>query len=130
MFHLIRATGHAEGWEYAFYIFTFVRGVLFFVVVILIGTGWSYLKVFLADREKKILMVVIPLQVRRQAVLGRAACVRGSRAGIFGAAGPATPLSPPQGGAPGASLQACAVESTSSLGSHQMCPAKRSPGPS
>lgn len=63
MYHLLRARGHAEGWSYFFYLFTFIRGTLFFVVVVLIGTGWSYLKDFLADREKKILMVVIPLQV-------------------------------------------------------------------
>jgi hypothetical protein len=45
MYHLIRATGHAEGWSIAFYFFTFIRGVLFFTVIVLIGTGWSYLKV-------------------------------------------------------------------------------------
>ena len=27
------------------------------------GTGWSYMTPFLRDREKRILMVVIPLQV-------------------------------------------------------------------
>ena len=35
----------------------------------LIGTGWSYLKVFLADKEKKILMVVIPLQVMAEVAI-------------------------------------------------------------
>jgi hypothetical protein len=40
-----------------------MRGVLFFVVLILIATGWSYMKPFLADREKQILLVVVPLQV-------------------------------------------------------------------
>jgi hypothetical protein len=69
MYHLIRATGHAEGWSVAFYFFTFIRGVLFFTVIVLIGTGWSYLKVFLADREKKILMVVIPLQVMAEVAI-------------------------------------------------------------
>ena len=38
-------------------------------VVILIGTGWSYLKVFLAEKEKKILMVVIPLQVMAEVAI-------------------------------------------------------------
>jgi G protein-coupled receptor 107 len=32
-------------------------------VVVLVGTGWAYMKPLLAPREKKILMVVIPLQV-------------------------------------------------------------------
>ncbi|CAI0408894.1 unnamed protein product [Linum tenue] len=30
---------------------------------ILIGTGWSFLKPYLQDKEKKVLMIVIPLQV-------------------------------------------------------------------
>lgn len=63
MFHLIRTTGHPDGWNIAFYFFTFMRGVLFFTVVILIGTGWSYMKPLLSDNEKKILLAVIPLQV-------------------------------------------------------------------
>ncbi|GFH12190.1 uncharacterized protein HaLaN_07828 [Haematococcus lacustris] len=63
MFHYVERTGHADGWNIAYYIFTFCRGVLFFTVVVLIGTGWSYMKPFLGDKEKRILMVVIPLQV-------------------------------------------------------------------
>ena len=59
----LEATGHADGWNIAYYIFTFFRGILFFTVIVLIGTGWSYMKPFLGDREKRILMVVIPLQV-------------------------------------------------------------------
>lgn len=45
------------------YIFTAMRSILFFVVVVLIAAGWSYMKPFLADREKQILMIVVPLQV-------------------------------------------------------------------
>jgi hypothetical protein len=63
MFHLIKTTGHPDGWNIAFYVFTFFRGIMFFTVVVLVGTGWSYMKPFIADREKRILMVVIPLQV-------------------------------------------------------------------
>ena len=32
-------------------------------MIVLVGTGWSYMTPFLRDREKRILMVVIPLQV-------------------------------------------------------------------
>jgi hypothetical protein len=32
-------------------------------VIILIGTGWSFLKPYLQEREKNVLMIVIPLQV-------------------------------------------------------------------
>ena len=32
MYHLIRARGHPEGWNIAYYLFTFLRGLLFFTV--------------------------------------------------------------------------------------------------
>jgi hypothetical protein len=32
MYHLIRITGHPEGWNIAFYVFNFMRGILFFTV--------------------------------------------------------------------------------------------------
>ena len=63
MYHLIRMKGDPEGWNIAFYIFYSIRGLLLFTVVVLIGTGWSFLKPFLNDREKQVLMIVIPLQV-------------------------------------------------------------------
>lgn len=49
-----------------YYTFTGLRGLLFFTVVILIGTGWSFLNshVLLEDRTKQVLLLVIPLQVR------------------------------------------------------------------
>ncbi|BBN07774.1 G protein-coupled receptor 107 [Marchantia polymorpha subsp. ruderalis] len=59
----IKKTGLAHGWDIAFYIFGFLRGVMLFTVIVLIGTGWSFLKPYLQEKEKKVLMVVIPLQV-------------------------------------------------------------------
>lgn len=61
--HFIKVSGTPHGWDVLFYIFQFLRGVLLFTVIVLIGTGWSFLKPFLQDREKKVLMIVIPLQV-------------------------------------------------------------------
>ena len=43
-------------------------------VIILVGTGWSYMKPLLAQREKRILMVVIPLQVCLAVMYLSAAC--------------------------------------------------------
>ena len=40
-----------------------VPGTMLFLVIILLGTGWSLLKPFLSDREKKIFLTVLPLQV-------------------------------------------------------------------
>ncbi|XP_077213668.1 protein CANDIDATE G-PROTEIN COUPLED RECEPTOR 7-like [Tasmannia lanceolata] len=61
--HYVKVTGTPHGWDVLFYIFQFIRGVLLFTVIILIGTGWSFLKPFLQEREKRVLMIVIPLQV-------------------------------------------------------------------
>ncbi|KAG0586919.1 hypothetical protein KC19_2G127400 [Ceratodon purpureus] len=59
----VKRTGTPHGWDVAYYIFNSLRGLLLFSVIVLIGTGWSFLKPFLQDKEKKVLMVVIPLQV-------------------------------------------------------------------
>ncbi|GAB4858601.1 hypothetical protein Ancab_010075 [Ancistrocladus abbreviatus] len=59
----IKRTGSAHGWDVLFYMFSFLKGVMLFTLIVLIGTGWSFLKPFLQDREKKVLMIVIPLQV-------------------------------------------------------------------
>ncbi|KAJ4704778.1 Transmembrane receptor [Melia azedarach] len=61
--HYVKNTGTPHGWDVLFYIFQFIRVVLLFTVIVLIGTGWSFLKPFLQEREKKVLMIVIPLQV-------------------------------------------------------------------
>ncbi|CAL0323075.1 unnamed protein product [Lupinus luteus] len=59
----IKKTGSAHGWDVVFYVFSFLKGISLFTLIVLIGTGWSFLKPFLQDKEKKVLMIVIPLQV-------------------------------------------------------------------
>eukprot|EP00291_Cryptomonas_curvata_P022974 CAMPEP_0172171972 /NCGR_PEP_ID=MMETSP1050-20130122/12188_1 /TAXON_ID=233186 /ORGANISM="Cryptomonas curvata, Strain CCAP979/52" /LENGTH=434 /DNA_ID=CAMNT_0012843461 /DNA_START=54 /DNA_END=1358 /DNA_ORIENTATION=- len=59
----IRTTGEGHGWTPAYYVFAFVKGIMTFGVILLLGTGWSFIKPFLADRDKRILLVVLPLQV-------------------------------------------------------------------
>ncbi|EEF43452.1 protein CANDIDATE G-PROTEIN COUPLED RECEPTOR 7 [Ricinus communis] len=59
----IKRTGSAHGWDVLFYIFSFFKGIALFTLIVLIGTGWSFLKPYLQDKEKKVLMIVIPLQV-------------------------------------------------------------------
>jgi hypothetical protein len=58
--YYVKVTGLSHGWNIRLMI---VRVFLLFTVIILIGAGWSFLKPFLQDREKKVLMIVIPLQV-------------------------------------------------------------------
>ncbi|GAB2277234.1 hypothetical protein Dimus_011941 [Dionaea muscipula] len=59
----VRRTGTPHGWDVPFYVFGFFKGIMLFTVIILIGTGWSIVKPYLQDREKKVLITVIPLQV-------------------------------------------------------------------
>lgn len=62
-YHYIKTTGSGAGWNVAYYIFGGLKGVMLFVLIALIGTGWSFIKPFLSEREKKIFLVVIPLQI-------------------------------------------------------------------
>ncbi|GMH13089.1 hypothetical protein Nepgr_014930 [Nepenthes gracilis] len=59
----VRKTGTPHGWDVPFYIFGFFKGIMLFTVIALIGTGWSVIKPYLQEREKKILKTIISLQV-------------------------------------------------------------------
>ena len=63
MYFLIMKHGEPEGWRYVYYLFSFARGLMLFTVIILVGTGYTFIKPFLSEREKKIIMIVLPLQV-------------------------------------------------------------------
>lgn len=62
-YHYIRMTGHAEIWTFLYYGITFVKGTFLFSVILLIGTGWSFVKPFLTNREKKMIVAVLFLQI-------------------------------------------------------------------
>jgi len=61
--HYVKIDGRPGGWEVAYYVFAVLKTMFFFLIVTLIGTGWSFFKPYLSDKDKKIIMVVIPLQV-------------------------------------------------------------------
>jgi len=61
--HYVKRNGSYRAWEIAYYVFAILKTGFFFVIVTLIGTGWSFFKPFLSDKDKKVIMVVIPLQV-------------------------------------------------------------------
>lgn len=58
-----KTTGENNGWSILFHIFNFLKGMMMFSVIVLIGTGWSYLKPFLTERDKQIMLVVFVVQV-------------------------------------------------------------------
>ncbi|KAL3774059.1 hypothetical protein ACHAWO_005266 [Cyclotella atomus] len=62
-YHYIRMNGHAEFWSAVYFVMSFIKGTFMFTVILLIGSGWSLVKPFLNDREKKIIWAVLVLQV-------------------------------------------------------------------
>ncbi|KAL1005055.1 hypothetical protein UPYG_G00053930 [Umbra pygmaea] len=63
-YHFINTEGHPiEGWAVMYHITHLLKGALLFITLALIGTGWSFVKYILSDKEKRIFMIVIPLQV-------------------------------------------------------------------
>jgi len=62
-YHYLRVTGHATFFSVIYYIFAFLKGMTLFTVIVLIGSGWSFVKSFLSAREKKMILGVLFLQV-------------------------------------------------------------------
>lgn len=63
-YHYISTQGFPmEGWAVVYYITHLLKGALLFITIALIGTGWAFVKHILSDKDKKIFMIVIPLQV-------------------------------------------------------------------
>eukprot|EP01087_Luapelamoeba_hula_P021240 TRINITY_DN738_c0_g1_i1.p1 TRINITY_DN738_c0_g1~~TRINITY_DN738_c0_g1_i1.p1 ORF type:complete len:448 (-),score=64.69 TRINITY_DN738_c0_g1_i1:84-1427(-) len=62
-YHFKKTTGHPGGWAVAYYIFAAFKGITTFVVIALIGTGWAFIKPYLSEKDKKIFIIVIPLQI-------------------------------------------------------------------
>uniref|UniRef100_A0A8D8V6D1 Protein GPR107 n=1 Tax=Cacopsylla melanoneura TaxID=428564 RepID=A0A8D8V6D1_9HEMI len=63
-FHFLQTKGeHVAAWAILYYITHVLRGSVLFITMALIGTGWTFIKHILSSREKKVFMIVIPLQV-------------------------------------------------------------------
>jgi len=63
-YHFIMKQGvHEEAWAVLYYIAYLTRGALLFVTIILIGSGWAFIKHVLSDKEKKLFLIFIPLQI-------------------------------------------------------------------
>lgn len=62
-YHYISIYGVSELWSVVYYVFAFLKGVMLFTVILLIGSGWSLMKSYLNDKEKRIVWVVLVLQV-------------------------------------------------------------------
>ncbi|XP_029011317.1 protein GPR108-like [Betta splendens] len=63
-YHYINTEGRPiEALAVMYYITHLLKGALLFITLVLIGTGWPFIKYSLSGREKKIFMIVILLQV-------------------------------------------------------------------
>jgi len=62
-YHYIRISGSAEVWTTIYYCFEFLKGTMLFTVILLLGSGWSFLKPYLNQREKKLIFAILLLQV-------------------------------------------------------------------
>ncbi|KAJ7383455.1 hypothetical protein OS493_027616 [Desmophyllum pertusum] len=63
-YHFISRDGKpAESWEVLYYITHLLKGALLFTTIVLIGTGYFFIKHVLSDRDKKIFLIIIPLQI-------------------------------------------------------------------
>jgi len=63
MYSYIARTGHNSAWNVMFYIFTLLKTFIMIVVTLLVATGWSIMRPFLSQREKKVLLVAVSLQL-------------------------------------------------------------------
>ena len=63
-FHYISVDGsQVETWAILFYMTHLLKGALLLITIVLIGTGWAFVKQILSEKDKNLFMIVIPLQV-------------------------------------------------------------------
>jgi NADH:ubiquinone oxidoreductase subunit 3 (subunit A) len=62
-YHFIKMNGHAEFLSAVYFTMSFIKGTFMFTVILLIGSGWSLVKPFLNEREKRIIWAVLVLQI-------------------------------------------------------------------
>lgn len=59
----INFNGSSIVWSIFYYIFATIKAFMLFVVILLIGSGWSFIKPYLNDLEKQLLLGILTLQV-------------------------------------------------------------------
>ncbi|XP_030052738.1 protein GPR108 isoform X2 [Microcaecilia unicolor] len=63
-YYVINTKGQPiESLAVMYYITHILKGALLFITILLIGSGWAFIKYILSDKEKKIFMIVLPLQI-------------------------------------------------------------------
>ena len=63
-YHKIETVGyHIESWAVLYYITHLLKGGLLFFTIVLIGSGWAFVKHILSEKEKRVFIIVLPLQI-------------------------------------------------------------------
>ncbi len=62
-YHYIALFGVSEAWSLIYFVFATLKGVFLFIVILLIGTGYSLIKNYLTEQDKRVILVVLVLQV-------------------------------------------------------------------
>lgn len=63
-YHTLKYQGKPdETWQIFYYIFRFIRTGLFFVAIAILAAGFTYIKSYLSSREKKVLILILVLQI-------------------------------------------------------------------
>ncbi|KAI9322374.1 lung seven transmembrane receptor-domain-containing protein [Dichotomocladium elegans] len=52
-----------EAWQIGFYIFACVKGILSILIIILLASGWMFIKPYLSVKDKRVISIIVPLQV-------------------------------------------------------------------
>ncbi len=75
--HYIAVNGTQEAvWAILYYITYVLRGFLLILSILLVGTGFSVIKHILSENERRLFIVVIPLQVGTESTLKKYTCGR------------------------------------------------------
>ena len=62
--HYIAVHGTQEAiWAILYYITYVLRGLLLIISILLVGTGFSVIKHILTENERRLFLIVIPIQV-------------------------------------------------------------------
>ena len=59
----LASTGTRGGWAIPYFGFTMLKGTFLFILIALLGSGWSIVKPYLGEKEKLVVAIVLPLQI-------------------------------------------------------------------
>ncbi|KAI8064352.1 lung seven transmembrane receptor-domain-containing protein [Gongronella butleri] len=62
-FHYMNIGVLSEGWSISVYVFTSIRGLLSILIIVLLASGWMFIKPFLSAKDKTVISIVVPLQI-------------------------------------------------------------------